>query len=55
MDDNQQQSDNDNLVFEVKKVRFYSEDIEKMKTMTVEEQIAYKRKLKSEDKYTYEE
>lgn len=49
-----QASNNDNLQFKTKKIKFSRADIERMKNMTVEEQIAYKRKLKSEGKYTYE-
>ena len=37
------------------KVKFYVEDIEKMKSMSLEERIEYKSKLKSEHRYTYDE
>lgn len=47
-------SDCDNLEFKVQKIHFFPEDVEKMKTMTIEERIEYKRKLKSEDRYTIE-
>lgn len=45
----------ENLEFRALKVKFYEEDIEKMKSMSLEERIEYKRKLKSEHRYTYEE
>ncbi|MBQ8669214.1 hypothetical protein IJ472_05505 [bacterium] len=48
-------SSNDNLEFVAKKVKFSAEDEEKMKSMTLEERIAYKRKLKAEQRYVYEE
>ena len=40
---------------EIKKVKFFDEDIEKMKNMTLDERLAYKSKLKREGRYTYEE
>ncbi len=40
---------------EIKKVKFFNEDIEKMKNMTQEERLEYKSKLKDEHRYTYEE
>ena len=43
---------NENLVFKTVKLRFSSEDQEKMDKMNVQERIAYRRKLKSEGKYT---
>ena len=43
------------LQFQTKKVKFYPEDIEKMKNMSLEEKVEYKAKLKAEHKYTYEE
>lgn len=43
------------LEFRTLKVKFCDEDIEKMKSMSLEECIEYKRKLKSEHRYTYEE
>ena len=39
---------------EIKKVKFFDEDIEKMKNMTLDERLAYKSKLKREGRYTYE-
>ena len=47
-------SSNDNLVFVEKKVKFSEEDEEKMKTMSTQERIQYKRKLKTEGRYVYE-
>ncbi len=41
----------DNLKFTVHPVKFYPEDEEKMKNMTIDERIEYKRKLKAENKY----
>ena len=43
------------LKFNTKKVKFYEEDIKKMKSMTLEERVEYKAKLKAEKRYTYEE
>ena len=40
---------------EIKKVKYFDEDIEKMKNMTLDERLAYKSKLKREGRYTYEE
>ena len=40
---------------EIKKVKFFNEDIEKMKNMSEMEAIAYRAKLKREGRYTYEE
>ncbi|MBP3925066.1 hypothetical protein J6E39_07490 [bacterium] len=40
---------------EIKKVKFFDEDIEKMKKMEEMEAIAYRSKLKREGRYTYEE
>ncbi len=40
---------------EIKKVKFFDEDIEKMKLMSDEEELAYMSKLKDEGRYTYEE
>ncbi len=40
---------------EIKKVKFFDEDIEKMKNMTQEERLEYKSKLKDEHRYTYDE
>lgn len=42
-------------ISEIKKVKFFDEDIEKMKNMTQEERLEYKSKLKDEHCYTYEE
>ena len=36
-------------------VEISKEDIEKMKSMSLEERIEYKSKLKSENRYTYDE
>ncbi len=44
-----------NLEWQVKKIKFFDEDIEKMKTMTHDEIVAYKTKLKSEGRYTYKD
>ena len=43
------------LKFDVKKVKFYDEDLKKMESMTLEERVEYKAKLKAEKRYTYEE
>ena len=40
---------------EIKKVKYFDEDMEKMKNMTLDERLAYKSKLKREGRYTYEE
>ena len=40
---------------EIKKVKFFDEDIEKMKNMTQKERVAYKSQLKRSGRYTYEE
>ena len=53
-----QENDTDNLnhlKFDVKKVKFYDEDLKKMESMTLEERVEYKAKLKAEKRYTYEE
>ena len=42
-------------ISKIKKVKFFDEDIEKMKNMTQEERLEYKSKLKDEHRYTYEE
>ena len=42
-------------ISEIKKVKFFDEDIEKMKNMSEMEAIAYRAKLKREGRYTYEE
>ena len=42
-------------ISEIKKVKYFDEDIEKMKNMTLDERLAYKSKLKREGRYTYEE
>ena len=42
-------------IAEIKKVKFFDEDIEKMKLMSDEEELAYMSKLKDEGRYTYEE
>ena len=39
----------------MKKVKFFDEDIEKMKNMSEEEELEYISKLKDEHRYTYEE
>lgn len=44
-------SDCDNLEFKIQKIRFYPEDIEKMKSMELNERIAYKRQLKENKQY----
>lgn len=44
-------SDCDNLRFQPQKLQFFPKDIEKMKTMSVEERIAYKRQLKKDKQY----
>lgn len=43
------------LQFKTKKVKFYDEDLKKMESMTLEERVEYKAKLKAEKRYTYEE
>lgn len=45
-------SDCDNLEFKIQKIEFFPQDIEKMKSMNIDEQIEYKRKLKAEQRYT---
>ena len=45
-------NNNDNLKFKTQKIKFFKEDEEKMASMTLEEQINYKIKLKSENRYT---
>ena len=45
-------SDCDNLEFKIQKIEFFPDDIEKMKNMDIDEQIAYKGKLKAEQRYT---
>lgn len=45
-------NNNDNLKFKTQKIKFFKEDEEKMANMTLEEQINYKIKLKSENRYT---
>ncbi len=47
--------DGDTAGITVQKVKFFPEDIEKMKKMSLEDRIAYKSRLKIEGKYTYEE
>lgn len=42
-------------ISEIKKVKFFDEDIEKMKNMSEEEELEYISKLKDEHRYTYEE
>lgn len=42
---------NDNLNFETKKIQFFPEDIKAMETMTLEEKIEFKHKLKKEHRY----
>ncbi len=42
-------------ISEIKKVKFFDEDIEKMKHMSEEEELEYISKLKDEHRYTYEE
>ena len=42
-------------ISEIKKVKFFDEDIEKMKNMSEEEELEYISKLKDEHHYTYEE
>ncbi|MDR3269673.1 MAG: hypothetical protein LBT83_11495 [Tannerella sp.] len=52
------QNESENLIgrkWETHKVVFYPEDVEKIKTMTLEERIDYQRYLKRENRYTYEE
>ena len=41
------------LQFKTKKVKFYDEDLKKMESMTLEERVEYKAKLKAEKRYTY--
>lgn len=43
------------LQFKTKKVKFYDEDLKKMESMTLEERVEYKAKLKAEKRYTYVE
>ena len=43
------------LKFKTKKVKFYDEDLRKMETMSLEERVEYKAKLKAERRYTYVE
>ena len=43
------------LQFNARKVKFYDEDLKKMETMTLEEQVEYRSMLKREKRYTYEE
>ena len=43
------------LEFVARKVRFYPEDIDKMKNMSLEEKVEFKAKLKAEKRYTYED
>jgi hypothetical protein len=49
---------NENLIgrlFKTHKAVFYSEDVEKMETMTLEEKNEYLRYLKGENRYVYED
>ena len=43
---------NDNLKFNIKKIKFFKEDEEKMAKMSIEDKINYKIKLKNENRYT---
>lgn len=42
---------NNNLIFKKKEIRFFAEDVEKMRSMSAEERIEYKRILKSKHHY----
>lgn len=44
--------ENNNLQFKIKQIKFFKEDEEKMANMSLNDKIAYKIKLKSENKYT---
>ena len=41
------------LQFRAHKIKFYDEDLKKMETMSLEEKIEFKSKLKEEHRYTY--
>ncbi len=42
---------NNNLIFKKKEIQFFPEDVEKMRSMSAEERIEYKRILKSKHHY----
>lgn len=46
------EKNNDNLKFNIQKIKFFKEDEEKMAKMSLEDKINYKIKLKSENRYT---
>lgn len=50
----QDNNDIQEFEFTAKKIKWYPDDLEKMEGMTIEERIAYKRLLKQNHKYTYE-
>ena len=54
-DNNNNNETLNHLEFKTKKVKFYDEDLKKMESMTLEERVEYKAKLKAEKRYTYEE
>ena len=41
-----------NMQFKTERIQFYPEDLEKMKTMTDDEQIDFAIKLREEERYT---
>lgn len=50
-DEERRKSETEGLEFKVQKIEFFTEDEKKMETMTVQEKIAYIRKLKAENRY----
>ena len=54
-DNNNNNETLNHLEFKTKKVKFYDEDLRKMETMSLEERVEYKAKLKAERRYTYVE
>ncbi len=46
------ENDMGNMKFKAEKIQFYPEDLEKMKTMTDDEQIDFAIKLREEERYT---
>ena len=49
-----QPSDMEGLQFTARKIKWFEEDLKKMESMSIEERIEYKKKLREKGQFTYE-